>query len=370
MEKIKLNNIFNLSKEEINNCKIELNMSEGRNGQLYIDKWLSLSEKEKQSGINDCSYWPKYGSQSNFHVGQKGFSFVRKSYDEWLFISAATILDVPENRRSNVEILEKYKPLFGRLIMKFHKGNTMGRYTFNLSYLNNKEEVIEILPCIYSGEQFEGYDNVNLPYKKLNDIFEGKIMPTYYDKNEKGYSDNWLKIMKNCIISNAGKFSTARMLQDYVSKMYIPLCNLSNKYYNDLEKVSQYNEWKNVISKQWNNIKIMQSKSNYNDITVDAGNKITVGCEITLPNDLIKIENIDVQVYYGKITEEGVVDDIQITSMKLEDTEKDKYIFSAKIELKNGGDYGYTFRVIPKNEMILDPMNLDLVKWITDTNNN
>lgn len=56
MEKIKLNNIFNLSKEEINNCKIELNMSEGRNGQLYIDKWLSLSEKEKQSGINDCSY--------------------------------------------------------------------------------------------------------------------------------------------------------------------------------------------------------------------------------------------------------------------------------------------------------------------------
>ena len=224
---------------------------------------------------------------------------------------------------------------------------------------------------IGTNAEYKNYDEQDdADANSMYDTLENKIMPTYYDKNEKGYSDNWLKIMKNCIISNAGKFSTARMLQDYVSKMYIPLCNLSNKYYNDLEKVSQYNEWKNVISKQWNNIKIMQSKSNYNDITVDAGNKITVGCEITLPNDLIKIENIDVQVYYGKITEEGVVDDIQITSMKLEDTEKDKYIFSAKIELKNGGDYGYTFRVIPKNEMILDPMNLDLVKWITDTNNN
>ena len=224
---------------------------------------------------------------------------------------------------------------------------------------------------IGTNAEYKNYDEQDdADANSMYDTLENKIMPTYYDKNEKGYSDNWLKIMKNCIISNAGKFSTARMLQDYVSKMYIPLCNLSNKYYNDLEKVSQYNEWKNIISKQWNNIKIMQSKSNYNDITVDAGNKITVGCEITLPNDLIKIENIDVQVYYGKITEEGVVDDIQITSMKLEDTEKDKYIFSAKIELKNGGDYGYTFRVIPKNEMILDPMNLDLVKWITDTNNN
>jgi len=31
----------------------------------------------------------------------------------------------------------------------------------------------EILPCLYSGESFNGYDNVNLPYKKLKDIFDG-----------------------------------------------------------------------------------------------------------------------------------------------------------------------------------------------------
>ena len=51
------------------------------------------------------------------------------------------IKDLDEGKHFNefIEILEKYKTLFGRLIMKFHKGNTMGRYTFNLSYLNNKE---------------------------------------------------------------------------------------------------------------------------------------------------------------------------------------------------------------------------------------
>lgn len=239
MEKIKLNNIFNLSKEEINNCKIELNMSEGRNVQLYIDKWLSLSEKEKQSGINDCSYWPKYGSQSNFHVGQKVFSFVRKSYDEWLFISAATILDVPKNRRSNVEILEKYKPLFGRLIMKFHKGNTMGRYTFNLSYLNNKEEVIEILPCIYSGEQFEGYDNVNLPYKKLNDIFEGKIMPTYYEALKKITGIYCLTDTSNgklYIGSATGQYGVAQRWGNYLSSKHGGNVRLENLYKQNGEK--------------------------------------------------------------------------------------------------------------------------------------
>ena len=40
--------------------------------------------------------------------------------------------------------------------------------------------------------------------------------------------------------------------------------------------------------------------------------------------------------------------------------------YTAKIALKSGGDYGYTFRVIPKTDMMLDPMNFNLIKWITD----
>ena len=61
------------------------------------------------------------------------------------------------------------------------------------------------------------------------------------------------------------------------------------------------------------------------------------------------------------------VEDINITSMKLEDSneEERKYYFTAKIELTTGGDYGYTFRVMPKHEMLLDAANLDLIKWIT-----
>ena len=54
--------------------------------------------------------------------------------------------------------------------------------------------------------------------------------------------------------------------------------------------------------------------------------------------------------------------------MKLEDeNEAEKiYRYTAKIELKTGGNYGYTFRVMPKHEMLLDAENLNLVKWITN----
>lgn len=79
-----------------------------------------MSNPLKDSGISERSYWDWYGNK-NFNVGQTVFSFLKMSNDEWLFVSAAEILDVPRNSRANVKILEKYKSFFGRLVMKYKK---------------------------------------------------------------------------------------------------------------------------------------------------------------------------------------------------------------------------------------------------------
>ena len=102
-----------------------------------------------------------------------------------------------------------------------------------------------------------------------------------------------------------------------------------------------------------------------NNITIDAGNNIDVSCEVELPN--IDVENITVEAYYGKILDNGVVEDVTIIPMKLvdQDDENKKYYYTAKIQLTSGGNYGYTFRVMPKHEMLLEAANLDLIKWIT-----
>jgi len=98
----------------------------------------------------------------------------------WLFISAAEIIDIPENCRAKVKILERFIPLFGRLVIKYKKGNTYARYVFRMSKVIDNCTVKQILPSQYSGEQFQGYDCVHLSFRKLADIFDGKIMPTYY----------------------------------------------------------------------------------------------------------------------------------------------------------------------------------------------
>ena len=182
-----LNSVLNLTEEEVVNSKIEFNMKAGSGGEQFIDRWLKHPEAEKTSGTCiDCSYWGWYGNkQRNFYPGQWVFSFIRIKDDEWLFISAAEIIDIPFGEWATVKVLEKYSPLFGRLVIKFKKGNTFSRYVFNLNSILGKVTIKEILPCVYSGEAFEGYDRVHLPYHRLSDIFNGRIMPTYQEALKK-----------------------------------------------------------------------------------------------------------------------------------------------------------------------------------------
>lgn len=183
---IPLNSILNLSEEQVKNSKIELNTKTGTTKVPFIDLWLERSEEERRIGAPCVTcYWGWYGKQRNFHEGQWVFSFIRlDNGNDWLFVSAGKVLDVPEGRQADVEILTKYEPLFGRLIISLYKGNKFSRYTFNLSKYLNEATVREILPALYTGEAFEGYDRVHLPYAKLNRIFKREIMPSYYDALE------------------------------------------------------------------------------------------------------------------------------------------------------------------------------------------
>ena len=219
--------------------------------------------------------------------------------------------------------------------------------------------------AIGTNEEYYSYEEQDLTDSEdIYRILEDKIIPVYYKKDENGVSREWMQYMKNSIMSTGGEYSTARMLVDYTQKLYIPLCNQTNNYFNYLDKVTGYNEVKQRMYANWNEIKITQD-NNLDNITVDAGNKILVRCKVSLPN--IEERYIQTECYYGKILDNGIVEKADVLPMKLisENKNNNEYEYETEIEMKTGGNYGYTFRVMPKHEMLLDPANLNLVKWIT-----
>lgn len=219
---------------------------------------------------------------------------------------------------------------------------------------------------IGTNAEYDSYQEQDLAdSESMYNVLENKIIPIYYEKDKNNIPIKWVETMKNSIITTGGRYSTARMLVDYTNNLYMPLCNLTKKHYSNVDEVAAFNNWKHDLYNNWKDIKIVQ-KNNLDNITMDAGNNIDVECEVTLPN--INIENVEVEVYYGKIQENGIIEDVSIIPMTLEssDEENKKYRYVAKIELTTGGDYGYTFRIMPKHEMLLDSENLNLIKWVTE----
>jgi len=53
-------------------------------------------------------------------------------------------------------------------------------------------------------------------------ILEEEVVPAYYERDEQGLPSRWLELMRNAMSSAVWRFSTTRMLHEYVERLYLP----------------------------------------------------------------------------------------------------------------------------------------------------
>jgi starch phosphorylase len=54
----------------------------------------------------------------------------------------------------------------------------------------------------------------------IYDILEKEVIPKYYKISEDGTPHDWVRVMKESIRSNASRFSTRKMVKEYIQKFY------------------------------------------------------------------------------------------------------------------------------------------------------
>lgn len=165
MADIYLNDIIQFTDEEINNCKITLNISQGKKGGLCLDSWL-------QDHNTSDGFWPYYGKQKSFKVGNLCLAFYKMDWggDRYLLVGAGEITSIPakeEGKPAEYKPIDRLQKYVGRLVIDVHKGNKMGRYNFRLRKYIQEAKVVEILPEVYREENFPGWGNLRLSYDQL-----------------------------------------------------------------------------------------------------------------------------------------------------------------------------------------------------------
>ena len=232
---------------------------------------------------------------------------------------------------------------------------------------------------ILDGWWYEGYDGENgwaigddteytnyelqdaADSQSIYNILESEIIPLYYSKDSK---EKWIKKMKSSIKSVGGIYNTARMLVDYLNKLYIPQINRINDISNKIESIQNYLNWESDIKSKWSMVKVIPT-SPLNELFVKAGNNIEMKCGVSLNG--INPESVTVEVYCGKIDEKGKMINSLYSEMQLaKDLGNSNYEYTTNLSIDDGGSYGYTFRVLPKNDLIINKHDLSLCKWLTN----
>ena len=92
-------------------------------------------------------------------------------------------------------------------------------------------------------------------------ILETEILPLYYARNKKGYSEGWIKSVKNSIAQIAPHYTMKRQLDDYYSKFY---CKEAKRFKelsaNDNAKAKEIAAWKEEVVAKWDSIEIVSKE--------------------------------------------------------------------------------------------------------------
>jgi starch phosphorylase len=215
---------------------------------------------------------------------------------------------------------------------------------------------------LYDDEYFQD----NADSESLYSILENHIIPLYYNRDANGIPTGWVRLMKESIKSLAYRFSTHRMVQDYTNKMYIPSIKRVDKiissYYNYAINLA---EWKSFIEENWSQVSISAEKTlnhlkEYNTL---AGNSIVISANVNTGN--IDPSNIKVEIYYKKLNQNNDIEEPQIKEMKMiEKAGASSWLYTTEIKLADGGEYSYTFRVIPYHPNLINKFDAGLIRWV------
>ncbi len=208
---------------------------------------------------------------------------------------------------------------------------------------------------------YEMQDNADS--QSIYNILENDIIPLYYSKDSDKINTKWIKKMKESIKTVGGGYNTARMLVDYLNKLYVPQMQRHARIQNDIDGVQKYLEWEKDLKAKWSGVKI-SPVTDLDELTVKAGNEMNMTCNVFLNG--ISPESVSVEVYCGRINETGKMTNSLYTEMQVSKELGDaNYEYSTNICIDEGGNYGYTFRVLPKHDLLISKHDLSLCRWLT-----
>lgn len=208
--------------------------------------------------------------------------------------------------------------------------------------------------------QNQGYQD-RLDAAMIYSLLENDIAPLYYNRNKKGYSEGWIKTIKNSIATIAPHYTMKRQLDDYYSRFYTKQASLFKKLSaNDNQLAKELAQWKETVAERWDSIHVV-SKTDFVVSGVETGKKYSMQYVIYEQglNDAVGLEFVSVKTDLNG--EERI---FNVREFKMVGHEGNLYTFELEFEPDVAGSFKGCVRMFPKNEMLAHRQAFCYVKWL------
>ena len=191
-------------------------------------------------------------------------------------------------------------------------------------------------------------------------ILENEIVPLYYNKNAKGYSEGWIQVVKNSIAQIAPHYTMKRQLDDYYTKFYNKLgSRFATLSANDNAKAKEIAAWKETVAERWDAIEVV-SATNIADLDVTSGTdvKISVVLDEKGLDDAVGVEVVTIE------TDSEGKDHINcVDTLNLVKKENNIHTFEGTHSVNRAGTFKVAYRMYPKNADLPHRQDFCYVRW-------
>ena len=208
--------------------------------------------------------------------------------------------------------------------------------------------------------QNQGYQD-QLDAATIYSLLENEILPLFYNRNEQGYSEGWIKTIKSSIATIAPHYTMKRQLDDYYDKFYIKEAANFKKLAADNNRLAkELAAWKETVAQRWDSIRVV-SKDDSMLYSAETGKKYTLRYVIDEQglNDAIGLELVSIKT--GKDGEEHIFSKREFEVVA---HEGNNYTFEATFEPDVAGSFKSCVRMYPKNENLVYREDFCYVKWL------
>ena len=196
-------------------------------------------------------------------------------------------------------------------------------------------------------------------------LLENEIIPLYYSRSaSKGYSEGWVKTVKNSIAQIAPHYTMKRQLDDYYDRFYNPLRDRYTIISAENNRLArEIAAWKEAVTQRWDNIRVVESQLCDN---LYGGNLVS-DTEFTVRH-VVDEQGLDdaigIDLVVMRQDPETGNDVIYKTyPMQVVKNEGNLYTFELKTAIDVAGSFRTAFRMYPKNKHLSSRQDLCYVRW-------